>query len=331
MVRHYKRKTNKPPPSEETLQLAVTAVLTQGMTISEASIEFDVRRSTVGDYVKKVKNSGGVVPMRLKRFQHARQILTTHMESELASYLTHCSLMNHGLTPLETRQLAFSFAIANKVSVPINWEQKKEASRDWFTAFVGRNQAISIRSPEATSQSRASGFNAPVVAKFFENLNEVLTKNNLPPHKIWNGDESGIPTVLKPPKVLAVKGLKQVQQTVSNERGVNTTMLAFVSASGTSIPPVYIFPRKKLLASMGKEGPTGCLAIAHSSGWINAETFLRSLQHFVEYTSCSITNKHTFTVYSLQSPGLQRRKLCTRKGNHNAHISTSLFSSTPTT
>ena len=247
--------------------------------------------------------------MKLKRFQHANQMFTAQMESELASYLTHCSLMNHGLTPLETRQITFAFAVANKVTVPLNWEKKKEASRDWFTRFVSRNQTISIRSPEATSQSRASGFNAPVVAKFYESLNEVLTKNSLPPHKIWNGDESGIPTVIKPPKVISVKGLKKVQQTVSNKRGVNTTMLAFVSASGTSIPPVYIFPRKKLLASMGKEGPTGCLAIAHPSGWINAESFLRSLQHFVEYTGCPITNKHILLL-----------------DNHSSHLDYSVVS-----
>jgi len=37
----------------------------------------------------------------------------------------------------------------------------------------------------------------------------------------------------------------KVQQTVSAEHGVNVTMLAFVNAVGATIPPVFVFPRKK--------------------------------------------------------------------------------------
>ena len=76
---------------------------------------------------------------------------------------------------------------------------------------------------------------------------------HFPVLRIWNLDKTGIPTVLPP-----TKGLKQVQQVISHERGVNTIMLAFVSAGGTPNPPVYIFPRKKYLASMARGGPAGC-------------------------------------------------------------------------
>ncbi len=112
------------------------------------------------------------------------------------------------------------------------------------------------------------------------------------PHRIWNTDETGIPTVLKPPKVIALKGMKQVNQTVSHERGVNTTMLGFVSAAGNSIPPVFIFPRKNFLASMIAGGPTGCKNLAHPSGWINGKTFLEGLKHFVAFTKCGLDNPH---------------------------------------
>lgn len=58
----------------------------------------------------------------------------------------------------------------------------------------------------------------------------------------------------------------QVQQTVSAERGENVTMLAFTSADGKSIPPVFIFPRKKLKPEMYDCGPVGCLGLCHQSG-----------------------------------------------------------------
>ncbi|EFX66103.1 hypothetical protein DAPPUDRAFT_332529 [Daphnia pulex] len=39
----------------------------------------------------------------------------------------------------------------------------------------------------------------------------------------------------------------KVQQTVSAERGTNVTILAFVNAACGYVPPVFIFPRKKVL------------------------------------------------------------------------------------
>ena len=257
------------------------------MSIRVAAEYFELKRSTLGDYVSKVRANGGVIPTQLKRCQHHRQVFYPAKEQELAAYLKTCSSMSHGLTPLETRKLAYSFAVGNNVPVPDSWKKTDTASRDWFSAFIQRNPTLSIRVPERTSQARASGFNKPVVAKFFENLMAVMTLYQFPACRIWNTDETGIPTVLPPPKVIATKGLKQVQQTVSHERGVNTTMLAFISATGTHIPPVFIFPRKKFLPTMTSAGPSGCLGLAHPSGWINAETFLESLKHFVKCTGCS--------------------------------------------
>ena len=69
---------------------------------------------------------------------------------------------------------------------------------------------------------------------------EVMAKYNIRPGKIWNTDESGCPTVLPPPNVIATKGFKQVQQTVSAERGVNTTIVGFISDTGISCRP-YTF------------------------------------------------------------------------------------------
>lgn len=198
--------------------------------------------------------------------------------------------MSHGLTPSQTRELAFNFAVANKIAVPPNWTENEKASEDWFSAFMKRNVTLSIRAPEATSQARTSGFNAPVVAQFFNLLMELLIRFGLSAARIWNADETGIPTVLAPPKVIATKGMKQVQQTVSAERGVNTTMLAFICAAGTHCPPVFIFPRKNFLASMSIHGPPGCLGLAHPSGWINGETFLRALKHFKTHVDFSINN-----------------------------------------
>ena len=167
MVRHYKRKRADPLPDEEQIRRAVSTVLTGGHTIRGACSLYNVTRATLGRYVKQFQETGAPLTTEpLKRPQHSRQIIPAALEAELAKYLKKCSLMSHGLTPNGTRKLACQFAVANKLAVPANWIERGAASEDWFSNFLKRNPSLSIRVPEATSQARASGFNAPVVAKF---------------------------------------------------------------------------------------------------------------------------------------------------------------------
>lgn len=84
----------------------------------------------------------------------------------------------------------------------------------------------------------------------------------------------------------ATKGLKKVNQAASQERAVNTTMLTFISAGGTQIPPVFVFRRKSFKPEMTRGGLTGRLGLTHRSGSINSETFLESLKHFFACTCC---------------------------------------------
>lgn len=120
----------------------------------------------------------------------------------------------------------------------------------------------------------------------------VMTIYHFPASRLWNTDETGILAVLTPPKIVARKGLKQVYQKVLHGRGVNTTMLAFISAGRTQIPPVFILPRTHFKQEMTRGKPNGCLGLAHPSGWINADTFLANLQHLVSCTGYSKESPH---------------------------------------
>lgn len=110
-------------------------------------------------YVKKVKNYGGVIPINLRNEKHSQAIFSIEWKAEIVKYLLVCSLMVHGLTPTQTKELAYQFAVKNSVQAPEKWKEEKKAGREWFTAFLKRNSCLSIRSPEATSQGRSSGFN----------------------------------------------------------------------------------------------------------------------------------------------------------------------------
>lgn len=117
-----------------------------------------------------------------------------------------------------------------------------------------------------------------------------MVLHNFSIFRIWNTDETGIPIVLPHPKVVATKGLKQVQQTFSHERGVNTTVLAFISAGGMHIPPVFIFPRKRFVYDTSR--PCWMHRPCSSFGFVNADTFLESLKHFVTCKGCNKQAPH---------------------------------------
>ncbi|XP_065665661.1 uncharacterized protein LOC136087083 [Hydra vulgaris] len=109
---------------------------------------------------------------------------------------------------------------------------------------------------EATSLSRTTSFNRTNVDTFFKNLDSEQKRYNFSADCIYNIDETGLTTVYKPVKVIAGKGVKQVGQVTSAERGTLVTMVG---------------------------APTGTKNDANPSGWINTEIFLKWFDHFVEY------------------------------------------------
>ena len=87
--------------------------------------------------------------------------------------------------------------------------------------------------------------------------------------QVFNADETGIKVVYKPRKVPAMVGRKNVYGIAAGERGKNHTILASVSASGISLPPLMIYPRKHSVP----ENMTACVLpdtvfMMSDSGWM---------------------------------------------------------------
>ena len=64
-----------------------------------------------------------------------------------------------------------------------------------------------------------------------------------------------------------------------------------VSAAGSVVPPLFIFPRKNFKDFFIKGGPVGCIGGANPSGWINEDLFVVYLKHFINFTRCSKEKK----------------------------------------
>lgn len=131
--------------------------------------------------------------------------------------------------------------------------------------------------------ARATAFNENNVNKFFDKLECVLGREKYRASSIWNLDETSVPTVTKPSKIIATKGKRTVGSITSAERGTNVTLLVAVSASGSSIPPMFVFPRKKYSEHFVRDGPPDCIGVGNGSGWMTENDFNTFMSHFIKF------------------------------------------------
>lgn len=272
MPRNYKRKTSKGSWSVTELQ-AAAARIRQGVSMRKVAKETGIPFSTLQ---KRMKKETFDIP---KLGRHP--VFNEEQENTLTDRILLLSKIFHGLTINQLRKIAFQFAESLKLSHNFNRETKM-AGKDWIKSFLKRNPRISVRKPEAISIQRITGFNKTEVSKFFNNLEEVMTKTSFPPQDIYNIDETGITTVQETEKILATKGQKRVGSVTSWERGKTITVICCMSAVGTFVPPMFIYPRKRHSPQLEKGGPLGAVYENSKNGWTNDELFIKWLQHFVK-------------------------------------------------
>ena len=205
-------------------------------------------------------------------------------EEDLKGYILFMEARLFGLSLLDFRKLCYQFASINTKQHPFN-NTAKLAGESFVHGFLRRHTSISLRSPEATSAARASGFNRVVVNNFFNLLESLYDKYKFPPSRIYNNDETGIMTVPnKTSKVLSMKGKKQVGTLASAERGTLVTAEICFNALGNYIPPLLIFPRKKENALFEIGTPPETVCVAHPTGWMQSDIFADTwFPHFIKH------------------------------------------------
>ncbi|XP_055918616.1 uncharacterized protein LOC129950719 [Eupeodes corollae] len=125
-------------------------------------------------------------------------------------------------------------------------------------------------------------------AIFFQLLEECIKKYGFLSNRIFNVDETGITTVAKSlGKILATKGRKQVGSLSSSERGQLLTVEICMSADGSYMPPMFIFPRKRMKVELMDGTPPNSWGECNQSGWITKDLFLKWLKRFIEWSSAT--------------------------------------------
>lgn len=280
----YKRTTNRQSWSEESMALAIEAMLNGTMGSKKASCSYNVPQTTLEDRVKKARQSNLPPQVAAKKgMGRFKPVFTDAQEKEIVNHVVALEERLFGVTMTELREIAFQLAEKNNISHNFN-KLEKMAGKEWLYSFLERHPQLRLRNPEKTSLARAKGFNRTAVGKFFNLLQSVYDKYNFSPCDIYNVDETGILTVPnKPSKILAQKGRKQVGCLSSAERGVLVTVEACMNAAGNFMPPMFVFPRAKANPLLMDDAPPGSFATYNKSGWISTETFLVWFKRFVEF------------------------------------------------
>ncbi|XP_067939990.1 uncharacterized protein [Watersipora subatra] len=308
MVR--KRKTSaKGKIADSVFELAIKEVIDGKLSLRAASESYVIPKSTLARAVTKRRKAGDASVTYQPRWDN-RRVFSTEHEVMLESYLVEGAKHHACLTKVMMRQFAYEYAKKLNLKYPILWDKNEKAGENWIYSFMKRHPNLSVRTPEATSLSRATSFNRSNVSAFFVNLEAVLLKYKFEANQIYNMDETALTTVHKPPKVIARKNSKPVGLATSAERGTLVTLVGSINAQGSFIPPFLIFPRVNFKNSMLNGTPPGSRGAAHVSGWMNQEIFLQWLEHFAKHAKCS----HQHPVLLLMD-------------NHTSHVSISAIES----
>lgn len=141
---------------------------------------------------------------------------------------------------------------------------------------------------------------------------------------MYNLDETGLSTVMSPPKV--AEGKKQVAHISSQERGELVTFIGIINAAESTVPPVFMHPRVRNPEEyLGDEYLTSAITLDNRNAWTTSELFPKIIEHF---SKCSTENKVLLLLDNHESHiSVDAIKLCREKGivllsfrPHTTHI-----------
>ncbi|CAH2085284.1 unnamed protein product [Euphydryas editha] len=290
MPRNYIRKTDRGEWSEEQMKLAIQEVLDGKKGYKSASKAYNVPQTTLERKVNQARKRENSVMNVKVPLGPITTVFSKEEEQILVTYLKEMEGRLFGLSTTEFQKLAYELAVRNNKQHKFN-NLKEKAGKDWLRGFLKRHPDLSLRKPENTSAARAAEFNRVSVRKFFELLGKTLDDNPFTPDRIYNCDETGVSVVPKSrSRVIAATGKKQVGALTSAERGTTITIEICFNAAGTYLPPMFIYPRKRMKPELLNGAPSNSWAECSDSGWITTDIFLRWFQKFVKLTNASKVN-----------------------------------------
>ena len=261
----YKRWNN------ETMEIAIAAVLKEECTIRQAAEIYQVPKSTLHDRISgKVIHGSSSGPERY---------LTDYEENSLVKFLCKCSSIGFARSKKQVMTLVNEIVQKKgKANVVTN---------GWWESFRKRHPELVLCTAEPLSYTQAVCASDDILDAYFDMLEATLNDNELigKPTQVFNMDETGMPLDPSPSSVIAPVGSKHVSCMRSGDK-TYITVVACCSAAGSVMPPLVIFDRKFLKPEYTYGEVPGTAYALSENGWISAKIFDDWFHnHFLCYTS----------------------------------------------
>ncbi|KAG0720096.1 hypothetical protein GWK47_049168 [Chionoecetes opilio] len=151
-------------------------------------------------FTRSLKESDGrtFVP----KHQNIKKVFTDAQEHFIEEYSIKISRMFYGLSTRAFRRMVLKYAEAvGSPAISDVWRRVGMATRDWYYGYMFRHPRLALKAPEGMSLARAMAFNRVNVEVFFKAYVEAVERHSFMPARIFNLDESGLSTVMKPSKL----------------------------------------------------------------------------------------------------------------------------------
>jgi len=257
------------PTSVETWHAALAAV-GHGMSYREA-----ILRHEVGSVTGLRRRYLGQVPVDARRGPKPKY-LTKEAEIGILEAITFRARRGMCLDMAQLchliRDVAHCLHANGTTVIPVDFPNQR-----WAERFVKRHPSISMRKGQLLDHKRHDASTVEVVEAFYFELEKWFRERSYPPECIYNADETGVNARGSgSARVICPKGLRA--NTQSSHDRENVSLMGCCSASGWSMPPMYIFAGKYRKPSwLAGTIPGSTLAVTDSSmmqrrlfkGWLD--------------------------------------------------------------
>lgn len=251
---------------DQTLQKALEVIRKSEMNISQASRKYLIPKSTLSNKLK------GKVPE--VRRMGPPTILTTEEEERLEKWILSKAVLGFPMHPDEVKD---SVQRVLKIVKRPNVFKDDRPGKKWLTLFLQRHPNVTQRNTEIISKGRASVTEEGIRTWFREMENYLISENAadilLCPERIFNADETGLQTCPKSGKLLGPKNYKNFYEIASGPEKECITVLCTFSAAGACVPPMVVYPYKRIPRDIASSMPESWGIGRSDSGWMVSATF----------------------------------------------------------
>ncbi|KAH9111444.1 hypothetical protein AeMF1_014040 [Aphanomyces euteiches] len=156
---------------------------------------------------------------------------------------------------------------------------KSKLSRHWVRRFLEQNPALLTRTSQTINRAHNS-VTSDDINLFYDSLSSIIKKYQLDATRVFNIDETAFDSRNKSQKVLALGGSKAIwSKTVS--ASFHLSLIVCGSASGSVLPPVFIFPGSELYRDLENcDAINGSAVTTSNKGFITEELFFNWIDWF---------------------------------------------------